>query len=143
MNRKNSMKSRIILPTMNRRINTLSIAALFVICLTLVPWGIAGAAPGTGIKWHPGHYYTIQNWANDDPIYMAKVYKELKATPALRGMQMRFLWGWLEKSPGVYNFSIIDKHLAELTKMGKRMVIQVQTKSFDADWKLIPNYLKA
>ncbi len=147
MNRKNSIKSRIILPTISRRRNALSIAALFVICMMLAPWEIAGAAPipskSKGIKWHPGHYYTIQNWANDDPIYMAKVYKELKATPALRGMQLRYLWGWLEKSPGVYDFSSIDKHLAKLTGMNKRLVIQVQTKSFEADWKLIPNYLKA
>ena len=147
MNRKNSIKSRIILPTISRRRNALSIAALFVICMMLAPWEIAGAAPipskSKGIKWHPGHYYTIQNWANDDPIYMAKVYKELKATPALRGMQMRFLWGWLEKSPGVYDFSIIDQHLKKLTAMNKRLVIQVQTKSFEADWKLIPKYLKA
>nr|WP_242447346.1 beta-galactosidase [Nitrosomonas supralitoralis] len=141
------MKSNIILPNINRRINGISIAILFVLCMMLAPLGVGQAAPippqSTGVKWHPGHYYTIQNWANDDPIYMAKVYKELKATPALRGMQMRFLWGWIEKSQGVYDFSIIDKHLAKLTAMNKRLVIQVQTKSFDDDWKLIPDYLKA
>jgi len=129
-----------------QKINAITIAALFVIGMIVAPAGIVGAAPippeSTGVKWNPGHYYTIQNWANDDPIYMAKVYKELQETPALRGMQLRYLWGWLEKSPGVYDFSSIDKHLAKLTKMNKRLVIQVQTKSFDAGWKLIPDYLK-
>ncbi|WP_293009018.1 glycoside hydrolase [Nitrosomonas sp.] len=143
----NFMKRNIILPIINYRINALSIVALFVLCIMHTSFGTVQAAPlppgTTGVKWNPGHYYTIQNWANDDPIYMAQVYKELKATPALRGMQMRFLWGWLEKSPGVYDFSIIDKHLSKLTAMNKRLVIQVQTKSFEADWKLIPDYLKA
>ncbi len=143
----NLLKLHIILSNIMRRTNAASIAILFIMYMILAPWVSAQAAPlppgTTGVKWNPGHYYTIQNWANDDPIYMAKVYKELKATPALRGMQMRFLWGWLEKSPGVYDFSIIDKHLAKLTAMNKRLVIQVQTKSFEADWKLIPDYLKA
>ncbi|SEP74909.1 glycoside hydrolase [Nitrosomonas ureae] len=143
----NFMKPNIILPTVRKRMNAIFITALFVIGMTIAFTGIVHAAPlpagTTGIKWNPGHYYTIQNWANDDPIYMAKVYKELKETPALRGMQLRYLWGWIEKSPGVYDFSSIDKHLAKLTKMNKRLVIQVQTKSFEADWKLIPNYLKA
>ncbi|WP_295628998.1 glycoside hydrolase [uncultured Nitrosomonas sp.] len=143
----NLMKSHIILSNIVQRTNATSMAILFIMYMILAPWVSAQAAPlppgTTGIKWNPGHYYTIQNWANDDPIYMAKVYKELQATPALRGMQLRYLWGWLEKSPGVYDFSSIDKHLAKLTAMNKRLVIQVQTKSFEADWKLIPDYLKA
>nr|WP_242447342.1 glycoside hydrolase [Nitrosomonas supralitoralis] len=141
------MKLNIFSSIISRQKHAISIAALFVKCMIIAPLGIAQAAPlppeTTGIKWHPGHYYTIQNWANDDPIYMAKVYTELGATPALRGMQLRYLWGWLEKSPGVYDFSSIDKHLAKLTAMNKRLVIQVQTKSFNANWKLIPDYLKA
>jgi hypothetical protein len=141
------MKLNIILSIAFKRINALFIAALFVISMIIASLASVHAAPippgTTGVKWHPGHYYTIQNWANDDPIYMAQVYKELEATPALRGMQMRYLWGWIEKSPGVYDFSSIDKHLEKLTAIGKRLVIQVQTKSFEADWKLIPDYLKA
>ena len=143
----NLMKLSIILPIVFKRINAVFIAALFVTGMIIAFSASVHAAPippgTTGIKWHPGHYYTIQNWANDDPIYMAQVYKELEATPALRGMQLRYLWGWLEKSPGVYDFSSIDKHLEKLTKMNKRLVIQVQTKSFDAKWQLIPDYLKA
>ncbi|MBY0475833.1 MAG: glycoside hydrolase [Nitrosomonas sp.] len=146
MTRDNFMSSIIILPIVFRKINTISIAALFTISMIFSSLASVHAAPippgTTGVKWHPGHYYTIQNWANDDPIYMAQVYKELEATSALRGMQLRYLWGWLEKSPGVYDFSSIDKHLAKLTAMNKRLVIQVQTKSFEANWKLIPDYLK-
>ncbi|WP_295628802.1 glycoside hydrolase [uncultured Nitrosomonas sp.] len=146
MTRDNFMSSIIMLPIVFKKINTISIAALFAISMIFSSLASVHAAPippgTTGVKWHPGHYYTIQNWANDDPIYMAQVYKELEATPALRGMQLRYLWGWLEKSPGVYDFSSIDKHLAKLTAMNKRLVIQVQTKSFEANWKLIPDYLK-
>ena len=141
------MNPNIILPIAFKQINAISIAALIAISTIFAPLASVYAAPlppgTTGIKWHPGHYYTIQNWANDDPIYMAQVYKELEATPALRGMQLRYLWGWLEKSPGVYDFSSIDKHLEKLTAMNKRLVIQVQTKSFEANWKLIPDYLKS
>ncbi|MDP1614320.1 MAG: hypothetical protein Q8L68_00835, partial [Methylococcales bacterium] len=147
MTRNNFMNLNIILPIAFKQINAISIAALIAISTILAPLASAYAAPlppgTTGVKWHPGHYYTIQNWANDDPIYMAQVYKELEATPALRGMQLRYLWGWLEKSPGVYDFSSIDKNLEKLTAMNKRLVIQVQTKSFEANWKLIPDYLKA
>ncbi len=147
MTRNNFMNPNIILPIAFKQINAISIAALIAISTILAPLASVYAAPlppgTTGVKWHPGHYYTIQNWANDDPIYMAQVYKELEATPALRGMQLRYLWGWLEKSPGVYDFSSIDKHLEKLTAMNKRLVIQVQTKSFEANWKLIPDYLKA
>ncbi|SOD21070.1 glycoside hydrolase [Nitrosomonas ureae] len=143
----NFMISNILSKDITQRLNAITTAALFFIGMIVAPVGIVSAtslpAGTTGVKWNPGHYYTIQNWANDDPIYMAKVYKELQETPALRGMQLRYLWGWLEKSPGVYDFSSIDKHLAKLTKMNKRLVIQVQTKSFDAKWKLIPDYLKA
>ena len=41
----------------------------------------------------------------------------------------------------MYDFSSIDKRLAELAARGKRLVIQVQTKSFNGR-QVVPNYLK-
>ncbi len=43
----------------------------------------------------------------------------------------------------MYNFSSIDKRLAELAAKNKRLVIVLQTKSFDPSIVLVPDYLKA
>ncbi|MDP1614873.1 MAG: hypothetical protein Q8L68_03670, partial [Methylococcales bacterium] len=99
------------------------------------------------VKWHPGHYCTILGLGKNDPKYMTQVYKELKATPALRGLDSRYFWAELETAKGVYDFTSIDQRLAELAAIGKRLVIQVQTKSFvpigKPTGKLVPDYLKA
>ncbi|MBP6365867.1 MAG: beta-galactosidase [Nitrosomonas sp.] len=95
------------------------------------------------VKWHPGHYYTIMGYGKDNPKYMTQIYNELKKTPVLRGIQVRYLWAELEKTEGVYDFTSIDRQLGELAAQGKRLVIQVQTKSFNPAWRLIPDYLKA
>ncbi len=117
---------------------------MFIVSMmVLTPLNVLAATTDTtAVKWHPGHYYTIMSWGNNNSKYLSEVYSELKATPALRGIQMRYLWAELEKSKGVYDFSSIDKRLAELTARNKRLVIQVQTKSFDPNWKLVPDYLK-
>lgn len=117
-------------------------ALLCAIVIILAPWRSVHAID-TAVKWHPGHYYTIMSYGKNQSWYMNQVYRELDRTPALRGIQIRYLWSELETSEGVYNFSSIDKRLAELAVRGKRLVIQVQTKSFDPDWELVPNYLKA
>ncbi len=124
------------------------IALLLAMSLVSWPWGgqsIAGpsaSAVTNGVKWHPGHYTTIMGWGKNDPKYLAEVYRELKATPALRGMQIRYLWAELETAEGRYDFASIDQRLEELAAQGKRLVIQVQTKSFDPNWKLVPDYMK-
>jgi Beta-galactosidase len=102
-------------------------------------------SPGVtqGVKWHPGHYVTIMGWGKNSPKYLEDVYAELQATPALRGVQIRYVWAELEPAEGRYDFTSIDQRLAELAAQGKRLVIQVQTKSFDPSWKLVPDYLKA
>lgn len=116
---------------------------LLIISMVLAPLNVSAATTDpAAVKWHPGHYYTIMSWGNNNSAYLSQVYSEIKATPALRGIQMRYLWAELEKSKGVYDFSSIDKRLAELTARDKRLVIQVQTKSFDPNWKLVPDYLK-
>jgi hypothetical protein len=104
---------------------------------------ISGTAIAAGgVKWHPGHYYTILTYGKDKSSYMSQVYKELQNTPALRGIQIRYTWAELEKSPGVYNFASIDRQLEELKKRGKRLVIQVNIKSFSTKRPLVPDYIK-
>ena len=103
----------------------------------------ATSAPVSGpIKWHPGHYYAINMGDKNNSNYMAKVYSELKKTPALRGVQIRYTWAELEESYGVYNFSSIDKRLAELAAQNKRLVIVLQIKAFDPNIAFVPEYLR-
>ncbi len=120
--------------------STLLMALVFVISMMLAPVKEAYAG---AVKWHPGHYYTLMSAGKNKSAYMDKVYSELKSTPALRGLQIRFLWAELETAENIYDFSAIDKHLNELATRKRRLVIQVQTKSFDPDWALVPDYLKA
>ncbi|MCE9550137.1 MAG: glycoside hydrolase [Betaproteobacteria bacterium] len=116
---------------------------LFLISMVLVPFETVHAATATSssVKWHPGHYYTLMGDKNN-PTYLEKVYDELKSTPALRGVQIRYTWAELETSYDVYNFSSIDKRLAELAAQNKRLVILLQTKSFDPKIVPVPDYLK-
>lgn len=100
--------------------------------------------PSSEVKWHPGHYYTLMSYLTKSGSQneLNSAFNELERTPALRGMQIRFLWAEIETSKDVYDFSKIDAYLNKVALMGKRLVIQVQTKSFNPDWKLVPDYLK-
>lgn len=105
--------------------------------------GMMGAIQASAsVKWHPGHYYTILGDKNN-ATYLKTVYSELKNTPALRGVLIRYSWAELETSYGVYDFTSIDKRLAELAAQNKRLVILLQMKSFDSKIFPIPGYLKA
>jgi len=117
---------------------------LFIISMVWVFFGTAHAAGATSssVKWHPGHYYTIIGDKNSSS-YMKAVYNDLKNTPALRGVQIRYKWAELETSYGVYNFTSIDKRLAELAAQNKRLVIMLQMKSFDPKIFPVSDYLKA
>ena len=103
----------------------LLITLLFVLGTIWASLGTAYAATNatspitTGVKWHPGHYYTLMGQGKNNPKYMAQVYRELKKTPALRGLQIRYDWAELESEEGVYNFTSIEQHLAQLTEQKK------------------------
>ena len=124
------------------------IALIFLLSMILVPWGakhaVAATTPvvTTPVKWHPGHYYTIMSHGKNEPWYLSQVYKELKATPALRGMQVRYRWSELEVAEGEYNFSRIAKRLSELSAINKRLVIVIETKAFELGEEIIPDYVK-
>ncbi|WP_297323783.1 beta-galactosidase [Nitrosomonas sp.] len=128
--------------------HAISIALLFVIGIAWIACGVAYAADktttstATAVKWHPGHYYTLMGKGKDDPKYMAQVYRELKKTPALRGIQIRYEWAELEPEENVYDFTSIEQHLAELAAQKKRLIILLQTKSFDPQSAFVPDYLK-
>lgn len=130
------------------KLNLAVLMMLTFISITSVFWGSKHAVGATTpivttpIKWHPGHYYTIMDYGKNASWYLSQVYSEIKATPALRGIQIRYSWAELETSEGVYNFSSIVKRLNELSAINKRLVIVVETKTFDSTEMLIPDYLK-
>ncbi|SEF99639.1 glycoside hydrolase [Nitrosomonas ureae] len=126
----------------NNHAHILQVLLLFLMGMILMPLNaVAATMDPTAVKWHPGHYYIIRGAKKNNADYLSEVYSELNATPALKGMMIRYFWNDLEKAKGVYDFSSIDKRLAELSARGKRLVIQVQTKSFNGR-QVVPNYMK-
>ena len=121
---------------------------LAVMLVVIVGWGkdIVAAAdvpttPGA-VKWHPGHYYAPMPFMRANPSIMAQIYAELKATPALRGLQVRFPWPELEPEEGRYDFKAIEQILAELAPMNKHLVILLELKSFSPQVFPVPTYMR-
>ena len=127
-----------------RQMHSILVAILFIISMIWISFGTAHAVvvgtPGS-VKWHPGHYYSIMSSGKNKPDYLQQVYSELKDTPALRGMQVRYTWAELEKSFGVYDFTSIEERLAELAVQNKRLIILLEVKSWGIDTDLVPNYV--
>ncbi|HAP38807.1 MAG TPA: glycoside hydrolase [Nitrospira sp.] len=108
-------------------------------------WPVQTAAadvsdPGA-VKWHPGHYYAPMSFMRTNPKIMAQVYRELQATPALRGLQMRFEWPELESEEGQYDFTAIERVLAELAPHNKRLIVLLELKSFKPQVLPVPFYM--
>ncbi len=119
----------------------------FVMCMAWLFIGVTYASDkstpiNNAVKWHPGHYYTLMGQSKNNPKQMAQIYRELKNTPLLRGIQIRYDWAELEPEENVYNFSSIEHHLAELASQKKRLIILLQLKSFDPASPFVPEYLK-
>ncbi len=120
---------------------------LVVLCATACTgsWPVKTAAadvsdPGA-VKWHPGHYYAPMSFMRTNPKIMAQVYRELQATPALRGLQMRFEWPELEPEEGQYDFTAIERVLAELAPHNKRLIVLLELKSFKPQVLPVPFYM--
>lgn len=103
--------------------------------------GAAGLSDPGAVKWHPGHYYALMSFMRTNPKIMAQVYSELKATPALRGLQVRYEWPELEPEEGRYDFTAIERVLAELVPQNKRLVVLLELKSFKPHVLPVPAYM--
>jgi len=84
----------------------------------------------------PVHHYVF--FAHERERISEKSFLE---TSAFEGAQLKYTWRELEPEKDKYDFSSIRKDLAFLTSKGKKLFIQLQEVSFDAKWKLVPNYL--
>ena len=82
-------------------------------------------------KWHPGHYAFLQF----RDLREEHIYKNF------RGIQKTYAWRALEPEKDRYDFATIRSDLAFLGKHGKRLVVQVQTKTFGPGQNYCPAYL--
>jgi len=60
----------------------------------------------------------------------------------INGAQIVYSWKQLEKAPGQYDFSDIEKDLNVLSKMNKKLFIQIQDRFFEPEHRNIPAYLQ-
>ena len=98
----------------NSELNSIMSAVVFFFTILLFSGSTFAV---DGVKWHPGHYFQLMAAAKTHHKYMMDgVYRDMANTPAIQGIQVRYYWGDLESSKGVYNFASIDKHLAEMAK---------------------------
>jgi hypothetical protein len=95
------------------------------------PVPVVPVHPANELKWHPGHYAFVQFSAlREEHIYAN-----------FRGIQKTYTWRELEPEPDRYDFSAIRADLAFLGKHDRRLVIQVQTKTFGPGQNYCPEYL--
>jgi hypothetical protein len=82
-------------------------------------------------------------YLGEDQALRLRHFDEIADEPVVRGAQVRYEWGDLEKSKGAYDFSIIERDLARLQSHGKHLVIQIMDRKFGkADPKtVLPAYL--
>ncbi len=88
--------------------------------------------------YNPGHYILprgIGNVVNSD-------FNSFISNPDVVGAQVRIQWAKLEPAEDVYDFSMVRSHMLHLAEHGKRLVLQIQIKSFNINAKLFPAYLQ-
>ncbi len=82
----------------------------------------------------PQHYlYT----SSDDLIKI----NELISRPDIQGVQVVYNWRSLETDKDEYDFSAIEKDIEYLSKLHRKLFIQIQDRFFEPDAKYIPDYL--
>lgn len=72
----------------------------------------------------------------------ASLHKSSLNNPCVSGAQIIYSWKKLEPKKGVYDFSKIEKDLAFLEKMHKKLFIQLQDRSFEPTVFNVPDYIR-
>lgn len=121
---------------------TAAVAAL-ALATPALPNEATAELPAGHVKWHPGHYVTLVNPGLDDSAYASEVIAELKRQPLIRGVQVRYTWHELERREGEYDFAAIERHLAMLSAIDRRLFVLLQTKTFDSRTPAVPDYLRS
>lgn len=89
---------------------------------------MACAGKGTASDWNPGNYLLLYTGA--DPRVVRRAAREIAKRPEIQGLQIRYQWKDLEPARGQYDFSRLQRDLQTLAAVDKRLVVQLQFKSF-------------
>jgi hypothetical protein len=109
-----------------------------------------GSASAGVHKWTPGHYVSANafgfpknDWGRQQTYDLTKQY------PQFAGGLVRFAWGQLEQQQGRYDFSQIDKDLAYVKSIGKKLIIEIWWEGYklesvgQAGDRYFPDYILA
>jgi hypothetical protein len=102
------------------------------VALLVVAASIASAGQTDIVKWHPGHYAFVQFAA----------LQERHVYPGFLGIQKCYTWRSLEPEKDRYDFAAIQSDLTFLGKHDRRLVIQIQTKTFGPGQNYCPAYVE-
>lgn len=69
-------------------------------------------------------------------------HKTILEKPCVSGAQIIYSWKMLEPKKDVYDFSKIEKDLAYLNKINKKLFLQLQDRSFEPTVFNVPDYLR-
>lgn len=97
------------------------------------------AAAPVGLKWFPGHYYLSDKY---DAAPIQDDLNLFKDYPIVRGMLKRYKWFYIEPTKDNYNIAAIKADLDACHALGKKMIVQVQIKSFNPTAPFVPVYMR-
>lgn len=72
---------------------------------------------------------------------LTKKVRALLARPDIEGVQIIYSWRQLEPKKGEYDFSAIERDLAALEALDKKLFVQIQDRFFLSRYRNIPEYL--
>lgn len=103
-------------------------------CQCQVPKPPPVEPPKAGMKFHPGHFMTLDS-IRTSPEIRAAHFKQIDAIanePSIRGVKLWLFWGTVEPTEGNYQpgFDIIDAYLAKLKQHNKYLILSVQDRIF-------------
>lgn len=92
---------------------------------------------GTGVKWYPGHYIKGQEGTSISGV------TSLLREQNVEGITMEYDWADLEPTRNNYDFSRIERDLAEVKALGKRLIIIFEDRDFrlDSPRGVLPDYV--
>lgn len=93
--------------------------------------GASAPIPDDGIK-HFVYFARDRDALRDHPLL---------THPRLQGAQVMYAWSQLEPSEGTYDFSAIAEDVAYLRSHGKQLFIQLQDRTFNPQFRGVPEYL--
>jgi len=70
-----------------------------------------------------------------------KKYQSILINSMIAGVQVRYSWRELEPKEGEYNFTRIQNDLAYLTSLHKKLIVQLQDRSFYPKMVNVPQYI--